>query len=581
MPDDVRHRCVLHRLLRGVNDRVIAYFSMEIAIAPEIPTYAGGLGVLAGDTIRAAADQGVPMLAVTLIHRKGYLKQRFDSSGWQREEPVDWKVEEHLEELPFRVSVMIEGRPVSVRAWKRDVTGIGGATVPVFLLDTDVPENSAWDRTLTHYLYGGDALYRISQEMVLGIGGIRMLRVIGFPHLKRYHMNEGHAALLGLELLDERLRAAGRASVTHEDVDAVREQCVFTTHTPVAAGHDRFPLDLATRVVGRQDLAEMKEVFCCNDSLNMTFLALNLSHYVNGVAKSHARTSQHMFTHYQVDAITNGVHAATWTAAPFQELFDRYIPGWRQDNFSLRFAHGLPTDAIWSAHQNAKQTLLNRVNAETSAGMDLEEFTIGFARRAAAYKRLDLLVSDVARLKDLARRVGRMQVIYAGKAHPNDHSGKELIQHIAHVAEALKPEVTVVYLADYGMELAKLLTSGVDLWLNTPLPPLEASGTSGMKAALNGIPSLSILDGWWIEGWIEDQTGWSFGERANGTEPDPDRSRRDAESLYQKLETVVLPRFYRERQRYVEIMRHCISLNGSFFNTQRMIQQYVLKAYLE
>lgn len=564
-----------------MNDRVIAYFSMEIALSPEIPTYSGGLGVLAGDTIRAAADEGVPMLAVTLVHRKGYLTQRFDSSGWQREEPTEWKVEELLEELPFRVSISIEGRPVLIRAWKRDVTGVDGATVPVFFLDTDLPENKPWDRTLTHYLYGGDALYRISQEMVLGIGGIRMLRVIGFPHLNRYHMNEGHAALLGLELLDEQVRAAGRTAVTREDVQQVRSQCVFTTHTPVAAGHDRFPLELATRVIGRRDLAELKEVFCCDDSLNMTYLALNLSHYVNGVAKSHARTSRVMFSHYQVDAITNGVHAATWTSRPFQELFDRFIPGWRQDNFSLRFAHGLPTEAIWSAHQTAKRDLIDRVNAETRTGMDVDTFTIGFARRAASYKRADLLLRDVDRLKAVARQSGRIQVIYAGKAHPNDHEGKELIQHILHVADSLKPEVSLVYLANYDMALAHLLTAGVDVWLNTPLPPMEASGTSGMKAALNGVPSLSILDGWWIEGWIEDQTGWAIGEHADNLQSDADRSRFDAESLYQKLETVVLPRFCQQRPRFLEIMRHCISLNGSFFNTQRMIQQYVVKAYLE
>ncbi len=563
-----------------MNDRAIAYFSMEIALSPEMPTYAGGLGVLAGDTVLAAADQGLPMLAVSLVHRKGYLRQRFDASGWQREEAVDWQIEDHLEELPPRVSIAIEGRAVAVRAWKREVKGIGGATVPVFFLDTDVPENQPWDRTLTHYLYGGDAFYRICQEVVLGIGGIRMLRALGFTHLIRYHLNEGHAALLGMELLDECARAAGRSTFSPEDLETVRAQCVFTTHTPIEAGHDKFPVELARRVLGRPELAEMKEVFCCDHQLNMTYLALNLSHYVNGVAKSHARTSQLMFARYQVDAITNGVHAGTWTSAPFRALFDRYIPGWRQDNFSLRFAHGLSDTEVWSAHQQAKRELIDRVNAETQAGMDVDTFTMGFARRATSYKRTDLLVSDVERLKAIAARAGRIQIIYGGKAHPNDQTGKELIQRIIQTADSMRPEVCLVYLADYDLNLARLLTAGVDLWLNTPEPPLEASGTSGMKAALNGVPSLSVLDGWWIEGWIEDQTGWSIGERHNGNESTATRFRHDSDSLYQKLEQVILPRFYQERARYIAIMRQCISLNGSFFNTQRMLQQYVTKAYL-
>jgi glycogen phosphorylase len=340
-----------------MNHRAIAYFSMEIALSPEMPTYAGGLGVLAGDTIMAAADQGLPLLAVSLLHRKGYLHQQFDASGWQREEPVDWPVEAHLKELPQRVSIAIERRAVEIRAWKREVTGIGGATVPVFFLDTDLPGNKPWDRTLTHYLYGGDAFYRICQEMVLGIGGIRMLRALGFTQLNRYHLNEGHAALLGLELLDECALAEGRSTFSAGEVETVRARCVFTTHTPIEAGHDKFPIELARRVLGRPELAEMKAVFCCDDQLNMTYLALNLSHYVNGVAKSHARTSQLMFARYQVDAITNGVHAATWTSAPFRALFDRYIPGWRQDNFSLRFAHGLPDNEVWSAHQEARLRL--------------------------------------------------------------------------------------------------------------------------------------------------------------------------------------------------------------------------------
>jgi starch phosphorylase len=563
-----------------MNERSIAYFSMEIALEPAMPTYAGGLGILAGDTIRSAADLKVPLLAVSLLHRKGYLVQRLDASGWQREQPAEWVVEDFLVEMPQRAKVMIEGRTVHVRAWKLEVKGEGGFVVPVFLLDTDLPENSEWDRTLTHYLYGGEQLYRLCQEVVLGIGGVRMLRANGFQHLTRYHMNEGHAALLGLELLDELAGKAGRPTFNHADVEVVRQQCVFTTHTPVTAGHDQFPLDMAGRVLGRTELFAMKEVFCCEGRLNMTFLALNLSHYVNGVAKKHAETSQLMFARYQIDAITNGVHAATWTSPPFRALFDRHIPGWRQDNFSLRFAHSIPPEEVWAAHSVAKRTLVEHVNRVSNAGLDASVLTLGFARRAAPYKRGHLLVTDVGRLKSVASKAGRLQVIYGGKAHPNDRGGKELIQRIVQLRDSLKPDLKLVYLENYDMEQARLTTAGVDVWLNTPQPPLEASGTSGMKAALNGVPSLSILDGWWIEGWIEGATGWAIGEKCEKSPADPDRSACDAASLYEKLEKVVIPLFCGERNRFIDVMRHCISLNGSFFNTQRMVQQYVVKAYL-
>jgi starch phosphorylase len=549
---------------------------MEIALEPAMPTYAGGLGVLAGDTLRAAADREVPMVGVTLLHRKGYFYQKLDATGWQTEEPAEWVIEDFVEEQPPRVSVTIEGRTVRIRAWKHDVKGIGGYTLPVFLLDTDLPENSPWDRRLTDQLYGGDRWYRLCQEIVLGIGGVRMLRALGYGAVRRYHMNEGHAALLALELLDERARAAGRARFDRGDVEAVHELCVFTTHTPVPAGHDRFPLDMVRRALGRTDLAAHQEVFCCEGELNMTYLALNLSHYVNGVAKKHGEVAQHMFARYKIDAITNGVHVPTWTAPPFQKLFDQHIPGWREDSFMLRYALSAPAAEVWDAHLAAKQQLIAYVNRETNAGFDRDDFTIGFARRAAAYKRADLLFHDIERLKAIAARAGKFQIVYAGKAHPQDHEGKELIRRVFQAQAALQRDIKIAYLANYDWELGRLMTAGADIWLNTPQPPLEASGTSGMKAALNGVPSLSILDGWWIEGCIEGVTGWAIDSAAP---ENADRTPHDAASLYDKLERLVIPLFYNDRDRFIEVMRHAIALNGSFFNTQRMVLQYVLKAY--
>lgn len=565
----------------------VAYFSMEIAIDPAMPTYSGGLGVLAGDTLRAAADSRVPMVAVTLLHRQGYLSQSIDQDGWQHESPVNWVVEDFCDELPERVQVTIEDRTVHVRAWQNNVQDGGGHMIPVLLLDTDLNENSPADRSLTQHLYGGDDHHRLCQEVVLGIGGVRMLRALEYRNVVHYHMNEGHAALLSLELLDERAKSFQRESFNGEDVKAVRRQCVFTTHTPVPAGHDRFDLKHVGRVLDRTDIFDMHEVFCCAGELNMTYLALNLSHYVNGVAKKHGEVSRQMLTpkdadhHYQIDHITNGVHARTWAAPSFANLFDKWLTGWREDSASLRGVLAIPAIDVWNAHQSAKLSLIDEINSRHTCLFDPETLTIGFARRATAYKRANLIISDPERLRSIVKEHGPLQLVFAGKAHPRDEEGKRLIQQIVRMRDTLAPEVKIVYLENYDWELARLLVSGVDVWLNTPQPPLEASGTSGMKAAINGVPSLSILDGWWIEGCVDGVTGWSFGDTTPATAGDSQRFQDDASALFRKLNDVVVPMYYRNRDEWVRIMSHAIALNGSHFNTQRMVQQYVLKAYYE
>ncbi|MDO8632005.1 MAG: alpha-glucan family phosphorylase [Phycisphaerales bacterium] len=567
------------RITHGPGDRKVAYFSMEIGLDAAIPTYSGGLGVLSGDTVRSAADLRVPMVAVTLLHRKGYFYQRLDLSGWQREEPALWVVEDFLTELPARTSVTIEGRTVRLRAWTRNVVAQDESfVVPVILLDADLPENTEWDRTLTHFLYGGDTHYRICQEVILGLGGLRMLRELGYANMVRYHMNEGHAAFLALELLDERLQKEGRAEATPEDVEFVRSRCVFTTHTPVPAGHDKFPPDMVARVFGDKRALANTSLFETDGQLNMTYLALNLSCFVNGVAKRHGEVAARMFPRFTFDSITNGVHAPTWTSQPFQELFDKYLCDWRTDAYTLRSADSLPPAEVWAAHLESKERLIHFVNREDNAGMNSEIFTIGFARRAATYKRAGLLLHDVEWLKRIAADAGGLQIIYAGKAHPHDRHGKELIQHVFQVRESLQPAIRISYVENYDMEIGKLMTSGVDLWLNTPQAPLEASGTSGMKAALNGIPSLSVIDGWWVEGCVEGVTGWAIGEDGQADFGQADNV-RDAASLYNKLEHVILPLFRHDRPGFIDVMRHCIAINGSYFNTHRMMHEYVLKAY--
>ena len=559
----------------GPTRSTVAYFSMEICLEQSIPTYSGGLGVLAGDTLRSAADLGVPLVAVTLLHRKGYFHQHLDASGHQTETPVEWSPEEKLERVDGRATVTIEGRTVHVTAWKYAVNGVRGHEVPVYLLDTMLEENSEADRALTNYLYGGDEHYRLCQEIVLGMGGAALLKELGYDNGVIYHLNEGHSALLTLQLLERELDGRKHFELGNGDLEAVRHRCVFTTHTPVPAGHDKFRLDLVRSVLGDERIALLEGSGGVHEGmLNMTHLALHLTRRVNGVAMRHRDVSRGMFPEYPIDSITNGVHATTWTGPAFAALFDRRIPEWRRDNLYLRYAVSIPLQEIRDAHAESKAVLLAEVERRTGVQLDPNVMTIGFARRATPYKRADLIFSDVERLANIARKIGKLQIIFGGKAHPQDGGGKELIRRIFAADERLGGLVEVVYLENYEMALAAQMVAGVDLWLNNPMKPLEASGTSGMKAAINGVPSFSVLDGWWVEGHVEGVTGWSIG--GPDAEGDP---ARDALDLYIKLERVILPLFYGLPFAYAEVMRSAISLNGSFFNTQRMVRQYVHNAY--
>jgi len=559
----------------------VAYFSMEIGLQANIPTYSGGLGILAGDTIRAAADMGVPMVAVTLLYHKGYFRQELDENGQQTEKATRWNPADCLKPLRKRVTVTMEGRDVKIRAWRYDVTGVTGAVVPVLFLDTDLPGNDEKDRLLSHHLYGGDQDYRLGQEYVLGVGGVRMLRALGYEDIRCFHMNEGHAAFLTLELLDEATKGTKTKRLKAAHIESVRSQCVFTTHTPVPAGHDRFSLRRVRQIIGSHKAWSLRKDLCDSpDTLNMTYLALKFSRYINGVARQHGETSRAMFPAYDIDSITNGVHAATWTAPPFEKLLDSNVPAWREDNVAIRYALSVPEEKIWDAHAKCKAKLIRHIARAHGVKLDPNAFTIGFARRATAYKRLDLVLHSASRLKKIAMKAGAFQIVFAGKAHPKDEPGKKLIRQVFKVQRHLEPAVRIVYLPEYDMDLAGILIPGVDLWLNTPRPPHEASGTSGMKAALNAVPSLSILDGWWTEGCVENLTGWaiqSTGKPRKGKKVVS--AAMDARALYDKLEKTVIPMFYHDRPRYLRIMRAALALNGSYFNTQRMVQEYVIKAY--
>jgi len=544
----------------------IAYFSMEIGIDENIPTYSGGLGILAGDSVKSAADLNVPMVGVTLLSENGYFYQKIDENGNQIELPIQFAVSNFLELLPTITTVNIDDRAVKVRTWLYQYKGLNNYIIPVFFLDTNIEENSNWDRELTKHLYGGDQKYRLAQEIILGIGGVKTLRELGYTTIDKYHMNEGHAALGTLELYDY-----------YNDVEKVREKCVFTTHTPVAAGHDQFDLSFAKPMIGK-----ILPDFIINDitfdnKLNMTRLALFFSHYVNGVAKKHGEVSRMMFPGYSIDSITNGVHSVTWVSGPFTRLFDKHMPGWRSDPYILRSAFSIDKKEVWDAHMEAKKELINFVNKRYNAGMNFDDFTIGFARRQTAYKRPELLISNPERLIQISEKVGPLQIIYSGKAHPKDTSGKDSIRHIFNVMKSINNRVKIAFIHNYDMLIGKMMTAGVDLWLNTPRRPKEASGTSGMKAAHNGIPQFGTLDGWWLEGCIENITGWAIGvEKKDEQESDDITDRKD---LYDKLENWIMPKYYNDRDNWIRTMRSCIAINASFFNTNRMIQQYVLNAY--
>jgi starch phosphorylase len=554
--------------LQGVlKGQKIAYFSMEIGLTNEIPTYAGGLGTLAGDAIRSSADLKLPLVGVTLISRHNYFKQKLDANGHQTEQPNEWFPEKFMTLLPNEVFVQIEGRTVKVKAWLYKYRSITGGVVPVLFLDTDFDANAQQDREITYYLYGGDERYRLKQEAILGFGGVRMLDALGF-HVRKYHMNEGHSSFLAVELLRKYAM----------DEEKVKELCVFTTHTPVEAGHDRFTYNMVREVLETVDLSLLKD-YGGEERLNMTLLALNLSNYVNGVAKRHQEISAKMFTGYEIHAITNGVHSYTWTGENYRKLYDKYLPGWANEPDLLAKVDLIPDGEIWQAHQQQKQTLIDYANQTTKAQLDPDVFTLGFARRATEYKRATLLFSNLERLRTMSRK-NKIQAIFAGKAHPRDGGGKRLIEQIFSYAKQLKGDLEIVYLENYDMSIAAKMVGGVDVWLNTPLRPMEASGTSGMKAAHNGVLNFSVLDGWWIEGWIENLSGWAIGPHPKEDIDDPVCFQKEFEDLYNKLEYVITPTYYDRRDEWIGLMKNSIGKIAYYFNSHRMMRRYVTEAYL-
>ena len=550
---------------------IIAYFSMEIALETDIKNYAGGLGVLAGDFLRSAADLNFPLVGITLLNNQGYFRQKINSLGEQAEIPDDEYNFSKLKKLSTKTHVYIGSDKVEIAIWKYVIKEQADGETPIFLLDTDLPNNKPEYQLLTGQLYGGDMDYRLKQEIILGRGGVKALQVLGYKNIKKFHLNEGHGSFAAVKLF-----LSSRKKTVTEKIKDVREKCVFTTHTPVKNAYDIFSLEKVLKY--QKDFPKKLPKLVDKDKLNMTKTGLYFSGYVNGVALSHKKVSQAMFSDYQIQSITNGVHSKTWTSPEFQELYDEYLPNWRTSSTLLRQAVKIPLDKLWTTHQKAKKRLFDYIKKEQGIILDQNIFTIGFARRFTAYKRPELLFTDMKKLIDIQKEKGLIQIIYAGKAHPHDQKGKDLIKFIGEIKNKYQEQIKIVFLEDYEMDVAKLLVAGVDLWLNTPLPPKEASGTSGMKAAHNGVPQFSTLDGWWLEGYVKHKTGWAIGHKINGEKPEI-VNKKDAASLYKTLATDIMLIYYNQPQKWQEIMRETISLNASFFNTERVLQQYIKEAY--
>ncbi|MGB0202502.1 MAG: alpha-glucan family phosphorylase [Candidatus Poseidoniaceae archaeon] len=540
---------------------VVGYFTAEIGLWSELHTYSGGLGVLAGDHVKSAADAEIPLVGVTLVYRKGYGRQHLDKDGVQTETYRDLDPAQHMQDTGMEISLPLDGGELWAKVWRADITGVSGHVVPVYFLDTFHPKNSEKHLELGLTLYGGDDWVRIRQEYLLGVGGLRLLDKLGLE-VDGLHLNEGHCTFALLEMLGKGWSR-----------EQLAKRVLFTTHTPVPAGHDRFEWEAVEEVLGDLLPADAKQlVIDAGDPeegrrISMSHLAVALSGPVNAVSNLNAWVASSMFADHHIAPITNGVHHITWTSPMMADLFDKQLPGWREDPTKLAHAGKIPTEDLAGARDVARKVLRELVLTSTGVKLAKNRLTIGFARRFATYKRANLVFSDLERLREIG--AGKIQFVFSGKAHPRDEGGKALIKSIFDSAKDLENEIPVAFLEDYSMATGLAMTGGVDIWLNNPIRPMEASGTSGMKAAMNGVPNCSILDGWWPEGCEHGVNGWAIGE-ADDERDDV----RDAKNVLDVIENEVLPAWNEGDEKWCEIMRASIATSARFTGA-RMISDYL------
>lgn len=539
----------------------IGYFTAEIGLWSDLKTYSGGLGVLAGDHVKSAADAGIPLVGVTLLYREGYGTQQLDNLGNQTETFPNLDPNQHMTKTSIEFSLNLDNTQIKISVWKVEIEGISGHVVPVYFLDTFHEDNTPEHCSLSGRLYGGDDNTRIRQEYILGVGGVKLFDFID-EVLSGIHLNEGHCTFALLELLEK--------GWTRQYLS---DHTLFTTHTPVPAGHDRFDWDLVRQIIGDklpQDAIELVKIAGDSENGNrcsMSHLAVGLCTSVNAVSKLNAEVASTMFANRVITPITNGVHHMTWTSDSMSTLFDKFIPGWKENPNLLQNANNLPNHELVKFREQARELLRNRVKNDTGVELFKDRLTIGFARRFATYKRANLVFHDLERLTNIG--ADKIQFVFSGKAHPRDNGGKDLIRSIFESASNIESTIPVAFLEDYDMQIGLDMTSGVDIWLNNPIRPMEASGTSGMKAAMNGVPNCSILDGWWPEACIHGKNGWAI-----GSAEDDRNDIRDANNLYNVIENEVLPVWESSIDNWANIMKSSI-VASSNFTGNRMIQDYL------
>ena len=539
----------------------IGYFTAEIGLWSDLHTYSGGLGVLAGDHVKSAADAEIPLIGVTLLYREGYSRQHLDSDGVQSETYPVLDPSEFLEQTNITIELPLDDQTIYARVWCANIVGQTGHKVPVYFLDTTHQNNSQYHQEIGQRLYGGDDDTRIRQEYLLGVGGIQLFDHLDIE-LKGIHLNEGHCTFAMLELLS---RGWSRKELA--------QNSLFTTHTPVPAGHDRFDWSLVRKVMGEKLPEDAQElVRNAGDSeggnrCSMSHLAVALSTSVNAVSRLNAEVAETMFSDKKISPITNGVHHPTWTSSTMTKLFDEHLSDWKANPTRLNDARNIPIEALRQARNENRKLLRELVKEETGVEFEEHRLTIGFARRFATYKRANLVFHDLEKLREIG--AGKIQFVFSGKAHPKDEGGKQLIRDIFASAKTVEEEIPVAFLENYNMGTGLAMTSGVDIWLNNPIRPLEASGTSGMKAAMNGVPNCSILDGWWPEACKHGINGWAIGNAE-----DDRNDLRDAANIYSTLQNDVLPSWERKDETWANLMRESIASSAGFTG-QRMIEDYL------
>jgi len=548
---------------------MIAYFVMELGLEDNMPIYSGGLGTLAGDTLYSYADMDIPAVCVTLLYKRGYNLQKITPHGMQLDFDALWDYKKYLRKLDVEVEVLFGDKKQKVACWEYWVRS--KADVRILFLDADVEGNDPEIRKLNSKLYFDDGIYRLRQEILLGIGGYRVLKALGYP-IHVYHMNESHSAFLVVELLRE-----------FKSSDEVRKRCVFTTHTPVPAGHDKFPVDMVKEELKAYDIIDWEKE-AVEGYINLSVLASRYSGKVNAVSQRHMYVTQGIFPELtgSLEYVTNGVYHKRWIHPELQEVFNEYIPGWDEKPILLQRVYDIPSELLLKTHNKIKSELINLINKQTDASFSDDVFTVGIARRVTPYKRNDLILRDIDRLIHIGERVGEIQIVFAGKAHPKDGMGKDMIKRIFEAMRIIRERtktVKVTFLENYGIDMAKLLIAGCDVWLNNPKRPYEACGTSGMKAGMNGVLNFSTWDGWWLEGGVEGVNGWGIGPRPSWQDMSESLDEEDLEDLYGKLAHIILPTYYKHKDEWVRLMKNSIATIGPYFNTHRMVSDYISKVY--